>query len=126
MKLRTAEEFESLRLPQKRILVAMLKAARPLTRNEIVLLADVDRHNLTRYLGSDDEEARSRSDTEYWPCLLSLGLVRCVTSKGKRKSFMLTVRGLRAATYIRRTGQFLKRLKTRRSHDQGSGRAVVS
>jgi outer membrane biosynthesis protein TonB len=63
---------DGLRKPQVRILAALNKATRGLTRAEIAAKAEVDLATMTSYIGSDDETIRARLDKIKFPSLLTL------------------------------------------------------
>lgn len=70
-----AKKADGLRKPQVRVLKALVKAGKPLTRNEIAEKAGVDAAWLTEYIGSPDAEKRAKNDAKF-KSLITLGLVK--------------------------------------------------
>ena len=94
---------EGLRGPQERILKAMLKAGKGLTRKEIAEQAPVDPAMCTEYLGSLDEAIRTRNDARYFPSLLTLGLIKAEQHDVEGKDtiqYSLTATGKKAAAEL--------------------------
>lgn len=69
------EKKEGLRTPQIRILKAMTKVSKPLTRKQISEKASVDAAMLNSYIGAHDLAVRQKNDKNY-PSLLTLGYVK--------------------------------------------------
>lgn len=92
---------EGLRKPQVRILKAMLKRGKPMTRNEISDKAEVDRPFCTTWLGCLDPEKRKANEEKRGiPSLVGLGLTRVEEHDVNGKStilFSLTAKGKTAA-----------------------------
>lgn len=72
----TNGDAKKLGKPMVRILAALKKAGRPLTRKEIAEAAPVDLAWLTEYLGSHDAAVRAKNDKTKFPSLLTRGYVR--------------------------------------------------
>lgn len=89
-----------LRKPQVRILKALAKASKPLTRAAIAEKASVDAAGCVEWIGSADEATRKTNDAKHFPSLVTLGLLRqerhdadgrdvvlyTVTAKGKAEA----------------------------------------
>jgi hypothetical protein len=71
-----ATKKEGLRKAQVRILKALLKAGRALTRKELAEKAPVDVAACVEYVGSSDPDRRAANDTKHFPSLVTLGYVR--------------------------------------------------
>jgi len=77
---------------QVKVLLA-LADGESLTRKEIAEQSKVDNASLTGYLGSTDLEIREKNDTHFYPCLITLKLVKELrTDEGGRNvtRYMLT------------------------------------
>lgn len=65
-----------LRTPQVRILRALAKAGKALSRPQISEKAPVDQAACVEYLGSHDDATRKANDKKHFPSLVTLGLVK--------------------------------------------------
>jgi hypothetical protein len=70
-----------LREPQLRILKALAKSPKPLSRGQIATKAKVDRAWLTEYIGAVDTGTRRANDMKF-PSLLTLGNVKTIEGDG--------------------------------------------
>lgn len=70
------KDDNGLRKPQVRILAALAKTGRPMTRVELAKAAPVDQATCVEYLGSADPEKRKANDVKHFPSLVSLGYVK--------------------------------------------------
>lgn len=91
---------KDLRKPQYRILKALAKSSKPLTRGQISEKAPVDVASCVEYMGSPDATIRKANDAKHFPSLITLGLVKqeiedrdgrdvvvySITAKGKAES----------------------------------------
>ncbi|MGL6095365.1 MAG: hypothetical protein ACRC7O_06150 [Fimbriiglobus sp.] len=66
----------ALRAPQIRVLKALAKAGKPLSRKEIAEKAATDLAMLTEYIGSNDSVIRAKNDVNRWPSLLTIKLIK--------------------------------------------------
>ncbi len=94
------EKKDGLRKPQVRILKALAKSGKPLTRAQIAEKASCDVAGMVEWIGSADPEVRTANDKKHFPSLVSLGLVKqeqhdvdgrdvvvyAVTAKGKAEA----------------------------------------
>jgi hypothetical protein len=76
---KTGKVSTGLRKPQIRILEALAKAKKPMSRKEISEKAPVDLAFCTEYVGSHDEDVRKKNDAKF-PCLITLGMVKYAPS----------------------------------------------
>lgn len=83
------------RIPQIRILKALARNAKPLTRKQISEKAKVDLAWLNSYIGSNDEAIRAKNDKNIMPSLLTLGLVAFSPEEGPT-SYTITAAGRKA------------------------------
>lgn len=67
---------EGLRAPQVRILAALKKSGKAMTRNQLSEKAPVDLAMCTEYIGSTDADKRKANDAKHFPSLISLGYVK--------------------------------------------------
>ena len=67
---------EGMRKPQVRILAALKKAGKSLSRAQIAENAPCDRAWLNEWLGAHDEAKRKANDVKFFPSLLTLGFIR--------------------------------------------------
>lgn len=67
---------DGLRKPQLRILSALKKSSRPMTRTDIAKKAPVDQAACVEYIGSHDPDVRKANDSKHFPSLITLGLVK--------------------------------------------------
>lgn len=65
-----------LRGPQVRILEALSKSNKPLSRAEIAKKAKTDLAGLTEQIGSSDPARRKANDKKHFPSLLTLGYLK--------------------------------------------------
>ncbi len=93
------KKVEGLRKPQIRLLEALKKAGKPLSRAQAAEKAEVDQAACVEYIGSSNPEIRKSNDAKHFPSLISLGLVKheqhdidgkdvvvySITAKGKEK-----------------------------------------
>lgn len=86
-----------LRKPQARILAALKKAKRPLKGSEIALKAPVDKSSLTSLIGSHKDDVRTTNDERYFPCLLTLGLVKALKMEDGYE-YEITTKGLKTVS----------------------------
>ncbi len=90
-----------LRGPQVRVLVALSKSNKPLTRVQIADKAKVDQAALVEYVGSADKARREANDKKHFPSLLSLGLVRADDAEVDGREvvvYQVTAKGRTAAS----------------------------
>lgn len=81
---------EGLRKPQLRVLEALSKQKKPLSRKGVAKVSSVDEASLSGYIGANDPEIRAKDDAEKgWPCLLTLKLLKIdqMDEEGRSKSF---------------------------------------
>lgn len=94
----TAKKSTSdLRKPQLRILAALAKSKRPLTRAQIAEKGKVDQASLTDYVGSYDDAIRAKNDKKICMSLVSLRLVKAVAGE-TGTTYMITAAGRKAVT----------------------------
>jgi hypothetical protein len=67
---------DGLRKPQVRVLKALGKSKKPLSRAAVADKAPVDRACCVEYIGSPDADVRKRNDKKKFPSLVTLGLVK--------------------------------------------------
>jgi DNA-binding MarR family transcriptional regulator len=79
----TPKKLTGLRKPQIKVLQALAKTDKPLSRKELAEQAGVDQAMSTEYLGSNDEANRLKNDAKVMPSLLTLGYIQSATSSGK-------------------------------------------
>lgn len=65
-----------LRAPQVRILKALVKAGKPMTRSQISEKAPVDQAACVEYIGSHNPDVRLANDAKHFPSLVTLGYVK--------------------------------------------------
>lgn len=65
-----------MRKPQIRVLKALRRVTKPLTRAEISERGEVDLAMLTEYIGSHDDAIRAKNDKAVMPSLRTLGFVK--------------------------------------------------
>ena len=70
------KEDTTLRRPQVRILAALAKDKRAMTRQQLADKASVDYAGCVEYLGSYDPTKRKANDKKHFPSLVSLGHVK--------------------------------------------------
>ncbi len=70
------EKKDGLRKPQIRILKALAKTKKPLTRAQIATKAPVDVATCVEYIGSPNLDIRKANDQRKFPSLVSLGFVK--------------------------------------------------
>ena len=92
----TKSSKPTLRAAQVRILAALTKADKPMTRAEIAEAAKCDLAGLTEWLGSSDPEKRKANDTKWFPSLLSRKLVTAKDTDGGT-GYTLTAKGRKVA-----------------------------
>lgn len=101
------EKKEGLRKPQIRILHALAKAGKPLTRGQISDKAPVDNACCTEYIGSDDAEVRAANDKRRFPSLLTLGLLKTVPHQDGDKAttaYDLSAKGAKEVEKLKAEG----------------------
>lgn len=91
------KEGSGLRKPMVRILKALKKANRPLTRKEISEKAPVDVASCVEYLGSHDDATRKANDKKHFPSLLTLGLVKFDSTADGGVAYAISAKGRTAA-----------------------------
>lgn len=87
-----------LRKPMVRILRALAKSAKPLSRNQIAEKAQVDQPSLSTYIGAHDEKVRAANEKKRGITgLLTLGYVRYAGEEGSSEPvYEITAAGRRA------------------------------
>ena len=96
-KAKAEPKAKGLRKPQVRILVALSKSGKPLSRAEISEKATVDVATCTEYIGSIDEVKRLANDVKHFPSLISLGFIRfAAPEEGKGANYEITAAGKKA------------------------------
>lgn len=90
---KAAPKKEGLRKPQIRILAALKKATKPLTRAEIAVKAPVDVAMCVEYIGSADPEVRKANDAKHWKSLITLGFVRLMNDEERGWIHEITASG---------------------------------
>lgn len=78
-----------LRKPQVRILRAVLKNPKGLTRSQIAEKAPVDVATCVEYVGSSDPAIRKANDVKHFPSLISLGFVKAEQHDVKGKDVVI-------------------------------------
>jgi hypothetical protein len=93
-----AKQDKGLRKPQVRVLEALSKSGKALTRAQISDKAEVDNAMLTDYIGSTDDAKRKVNDTKLMPSLVTLGHVHAVAPEedGGPSSYSITAAGRKA------------------------------
>jgi outer membrane biosynthesis protein TonB len=87
---------EGLRKPQVRILAALRKANKPLTRSEISEKAPADLAWMNSWIGSNDDSIRAENDKKF-PSLLSLKMVKFAAAEDESKTaYEITAIGRKA------------------------------
>ena len=71
-----AKKKDGLRKPQVRIIKAMAKTSKALTRKEVASKSKVDQASLVEYLGSPDAAKRVANDKKHFKSLISLKFVK--------------------------------------------------
>ena len=88
----------SLRKPQARILLALRKAGKGLTRSQIAEKANVDNAGCVEWVGSADDSIRKANDAKHFPSLVSLGYVKFGNNDGSAAAvYEITAKGRAAA-----------------------------
>lgn len=88
----------SLRKPQARILLALRKAGKGLTRSQIAEKANVDTAGCVEWVGSADDSIRKANDAKHFPSLVSLGYVKFGNNDGSAAAvYEITAKGRAAA-----------------------------
>jgi hypothetical protein len=105
-----AEKTESkkdnggLRKPQVRILKALNRTSKHLTRAEISEKAPADLAMLNSYIGSHDDATRAKNDKKNFPSLLTLGLIAKALPEDPEKnghvSYKITAKGAKLASSL--------------------------
>lgn len=75
-KVNAAKAAKSMRGPQVRILAALAKSSKAMTRKQIAEKAPCDLAWCTEYVGSSDAEVRKSNDAKKFPSLVTLGFIK--------------------------------------------------
>src|SRR5690242_1633048 len=94
---KAAKANKGLRAPQVRILQALAKSGKPLSRKEIAEKAPVDLAACVEYIGSADPAIRKANDVKHFPSLVSLGLVKEERHEGEPVTYAITAKGRKLA-----------------------------
>lgn len=89
-------KMTGLRKPQVKVLAALAKSDKPLSRKEIATTAAVDQSMCTEYLGSSDDAIRAKNDVKVMPSLLTLGHIVVAKSDDGKDSYSITAAGRKA------------------------------
>jgi hypothetical protein len=91
------EAKKGLRQPQVRILAALKKAGKALSRADISQKAPVDPAACVEYIGSNDADVRKANDAKHFPSLISLKLVKFANpDEGAATVYEITAAGTQA------------------------------
>lgn len=88
---------KDLRKPQYRILKALSKAGKGMTRAQIAEKAPVDTASCVEYLGSHDAAVRKANDAKHFPSLITLGMVKAEEQEEGAVTYTITAKGRETA-----------------------------
>lgn len=93
-----ATKPSGIRKPQLRVLTALAKSGRALSRAEISKRGNVDVAMLNSYIGSHDLTIRAKNDKKVMPSLLTLGHVKAERHEDIGVVYTITASGRKALT----------------------------